>query len=246
MRKGSSMLVRAAGQGKRFAIMGDIHANLEASQAVLADARGQGCDRFAFLGDFVGYYADPKACVDIVRGLNAPCVRGNHDDYCAGENSFEGFNPRAARAIRWTRAQLSEEDRAWLRGLPLVKQVEEFTIVHATLDRSENWGYVFDKIAAAASLQRQTTPVCFFGHTHVPVAFVRDSTTRGGTFTKFEVEPGKSYFVNPGAVGQPRDNNLKAAYAVFDVGEGTIELRRCEYDIETARRKVEEAGLMGD
>src|SRR5689334_18255191 len=118
----------------RFAVIADIHANLEAFKAVLEDAKQCGCDRHAFLGDFVGYCADPKACVDIVRAMNAPCVKGNHDEYCASDFPLNEFNPKAARAVKWTRQQLTNEDCLWLRGLPFVLQVERFTIVHATLD----------------------------------------------------------------------------------------------------------------
>jgi diadenosine tetraphosphatase ApaH/serine/threonine PP2A family protein phosphatase len=115
--------------------------------------------------------------------------------------------------------------------------VGNFTIVHATLDAPQRWGYVFDKLAAAASFPYQNTQICFFGHTHVPVAFMRDTVVRGGTYSKFKIDPAKKYFVNVGAVGQPRDNNPKAAYVVYDADAGTIELRRLEYDIATTQKK---------
>jgi diadenosine tetraphosphatase ApaH/serine/threonine PP2A family protein phosphatase len=121
--------------------------------------------------------------------------------------------------------------------------VASFSIVHATLDGPQRWGYVFDKLAAAASFTYQNTSVCFFGHTHVPVAFVRDSVVRGGTYSKFKTEPGKKYFVNVGSVGQPRDGNPKASYVVYDLDEGSIEIRRLDYDIGTTQRKILEAGL---
>ena len=105
------------------------------------------------------------------------------------------------------------------------------------------WGYVFDKLAAAASFPYQNTQVCFFGHTHVPVAFMRDTAVRGGTYSKFKVDSAKKYFVNVGAVGQPRDNNPRAAYVIYDVDAGTIELRRLEYDIAATQRKILAAGL---
>jgi predicted phosphodiesterase len=227
----------------KFAIIADVHANLEAFQAVLADSREQRCTHYAFLGDFVGYCADPKACIDIVRGMNAPCIKGNHDEYCAADLPLIGFNLSAAKALQWTRKQLMEDDRRWLRSLGYVHTVENFTIVHATLQAPHLWGYVFDKLAAAASFAYQHTQVCFFGHTHVPVAFVRDGDVRGGTYTKFKVKPGKQYFVNVGAVGQPRDNNSKAAYVVYDKDEGTVELRRSAYDIAATQRKIRNAGL---
>jgi diadenosine tetraphosphatase ApaH/serine/threonine PP2A family protein phosphatase len=175
--------------------------------------------------------------------MGMPCVKGNHDEYCSTDEHTEGFNPAAAQAVQWTRKQLSEDGRQWLRDLKYVRMVTNFTIVHATLDGPQRWGYVFDKLAAAASFPYQNTPVCFFGHTHVPVAFIRDSMVRGGTYSKFKIEAGKKYFINVGAVGQPRDGNPKAAYVVYDLNEGTIELRRLDYDIATAQKKIREAGL---
>jgi len=227
----------------RYAILSDIHANLQALQAVLQDIRLQSCTHAACLGDIVGYNANPKECLDIIRRMNIPCVKGNHDEYCSTNETLEGFNPNAADAVKWTRAQLTEEDRQWLRDLPLVQEVAEFIIVHATLDVPKNWGYVFDKMAAAASFTHQRAAICFFGHTHIPVAFMRDTMVRGGTYTKFKVERAKQYFVNPGAVGQPRDNNPKAAYATYDLESQVIELRRVDYDIPGAQGAITGSGL---
>ncbi len=227
----------------RYAIIADIHANLEAFNTVMADAKAMNCTHYACLGDVVGYNANPKECLDIVRSMNIPCVKGNHDEYCSAETDLEGFNPHAQEAINWTRNQLTEDDRKWLRDLRYIRLVASFSIVHATLDGPQRWGYVFDKLAAAASFTYQNTSVCFFGHTHVPVAFVRDSMVRGGTYSKFKIEPGKKYFVNVGSVGQPRDGNPKASYVVYDLDEGSIEIRRLDYDIATTQRKILEAGL---
>lgn len=227
----------------RFAILADIHGNLDALQVVLDDCKKQQVTHYACLGDVVGYNANPKECLDIIRSMGMPCVKGNHDEYCSTEEHLEGFNPAAAEAVNWTRKQLTEDDRQWLRELKYTRMVTNFTIVHVTLDGPQRWGYVFDKLAAAASLTYQNTSVCFFGHTHVPVAFMKDSMVRGGTYSKFKTEPGKKYFVNVGAVGQPRDNNPKAAYVVYDTVDGTIELRRLDYDIAAAQKKILAAGL---
>jgi diadenosine tetraphosphatase ApaH/serine/threonine PP2A family protein phosphatase len=216
---------------------------MEALEVVLNDIKEQNCTHYACLGDVVGYGANPKECLDIIRDMGMPCVKGNHDEYCSTEEHTEGFNPHAAQAVTWTRRQLSEEDRQWLRDLKYLRMVTSFTIVHATLDGPQRWGYVFDKLAAAASFTYQNTSVCFFGHTHVPVAFMRDSMVRGGTYSKFKVEPGRKYFVNVGAVGQPRDGNPKAAYVVYDMVDNTIELRRLDYDIPKAQKKILDAGL---
>lgn len=227
----------------RYAVIADIHANLEALEVVLADSKEQKCTHYCCVGDVVGYNANPKECLDIIRTMGMPVVKGNHDEYCSSEEDLEGFNPHAAEAVNWTRKQLSKEDRQWLRDLKYVRLVASFSMVHATLDGPQRWGYVFDRLAAAASFTYQNTSVCFFGHTHVPVAFIRDSVVRGGTYSKFRTEPGKKYFVNVGAVGQPRDGNPKAGYVVYDINEGSIELRRLDYDIAKAQKKIVAAGL---
>jgi predicted phosphodiesterase len=227
----------------KFAIIADIHANLEAFQTVLADIKEQKCTHYACVGDVVGYGANPKECLKIVRDMGMPCVKGNHDEYCSMDEQLDGFNAHAAEAVNWTRKQLSEDERQWLKDLKYFRLVTSFSMVHATLDGPQRWGYVFDRLAAAASFTYQNTSVCFFGHTHVPVAFIRDTMVRGGTYSKFKVDPSKKYFVNVGSVGQPRDNNPKAAYVVYDVDEGVIELRRLEYDIAAAQKKILDAGL---
>ncbi|MBI5383880.1 MAG: metallophosphoesterase family protein [Verrucomicrobia bacterium] len=227
----------------KYAVIADIHANLEAFQVVLEDTKSQKCTHYCCVGDVVGYGPNPKECLDIVRGMNMPTVKGNHDEYCSSEEDLDGFNPHAAEAVVWTRKQLLPQDRQWLRDLKYVRMVASFSMVHATLDGPQRWGYVFDKLMAAASFTYQNTSVCFFGHTHVPVAFVRDSVVRGGSYSKFKVEPGRKYFVNVGSVGQPRDGNPKAAYVIYDLDEGSIEIRRLDYDIPTVQRKIMAAGL---
>ncbi len=227
----------------KYAIVADIHSNWEALEVVLADAKIQRCTHYACLGDVVGYNANPKECLDLIRQLGMPCVKGNHDEYCSTDAELDGFNPHAREAVNWTRHQLNTEDCKWLRELKYIRMIANFTIVHATLDGPQRWGYVFDKLAAAASFTYQNTSVCFFGHTHVPVAFIRDSVIRGGTYSKFKIEPGRKYFVNVGSVGQSRDGVAKATYATYDIDEGLIELRRLDYDIPKAQAKIRAAGL---
>ena len=227
----------------KLAIITDVHANLEALESVLLDAKRSGCERHVFLGDFVGYCADPKACVEIVRGLNAPCVKGNHDEYCVTNSLPEALNPRATAVVNWTRSQLSADDRQWLNSLPYVAGVEGLTIVHATLDSPALWTYAFDAFSASASLTCQETTVCFFGHTHVPVAFVKGASLKGSSFQKLKIEPGSKYFINPGSVGQPRDSDPRAAYVIYDWDGQTVELRRVEYDIASTQAKIRKVGL---
>jgi predicted phosphodiesterase len=227
----------------KYAILGDIHANLEALEAVLEDAAKEKCTHYACLGDVVGYAANPKECMDIIRQMGCPVVKGNHDEYAAMDDECVNFRPIAADAIRWTRKQLPDEDRNWLRDLKFVRFVESFTIVHATLDMPQKWGYVMDKLAAASSFSYQNTAVCFYGHTHQPCAFIRDGVVKGGQFEKIRIEPGKKYFINVGSVGQPRDGNPLAAYAIYDMLGNTITLRRLPYDIKKAQAKILAVGL---
>jgi len=146
----------------KYAIIADIHANLEAFQVVLEDIKQQKCTHVVCLGDVVGYGANPKECLDIVRGMNIPTVKGNHDEYIGLDEDPEGFNDAAAEAVSWSRAQLTDDDRKWLRDLKYQRLVANFTIVHATLDVPQRWGYVFEKLEAAASFTYQHTQLCFF------------------------------------------------------------------------------------
>ncbi len=228
----------------KYAILGDIHANLEALQAVLEDARNQQATHYVCLGDVVGYNADPVECLRLVRDeLKAPVVRGNHDHYCSHPDSLEGFHPLAADVVDWTRQQLSSTDIQFLKHLPYSRQVESFTVVHSTLDTPESWGYVFDKLEAEASFSYQTTPICFYGHTHVPIAFIKTGSVQMGKYSKIKVSVGRKLFINAGSVGQPRDGDPRAAYVLYDLINNEIELRRIPYDIEAAQRKVRAAGL---
>ena len=228
----------------KFAVLSDIHSNLEALKVVLDHTKAQQCTHYVCLGDIVGYGPNPKECLSIIRSLDCPVVMGNHDEYCAGEMDLTGFNPMASDAIKWTRQQLTEEERTWLRNLKYVRNVESFTIVHATLDLPEKWAYVFDRLAAQASFNYQHTPVCFNGHTHVPVAFVRGPTgIHGGLYTKIKIEVGRKSFINVGSIGQPRDRNPKSSYVVFDLDNNVIEIHRLDYDIAAVQKKIHAAGL---
>lgn len=228
----------------KYAIIADIHGNLEALQAVLLDAKEQGVTHYACLGDVVGYGANPKECLSIVREMKIPCVKGNHDEYCSSGKDPEGFNDAARAAILWTRAQMNDDELKWLRELQFRRIMANFTLVHATLDGPQRWGYIFDKLEAAASFPYQQTPICFFGHTHVPLAFVREgSVVRGGTYSKFKTEGGKKYLLNVGSIGQSRDGVPKATYVIYDLQAGQIELRRLDYDMATAMDKIRKAGL---
>jgi predicted phosphodiesterase len=229
----------------KYALLGDIHANLEALEEVLKDAKEHGVTKYACVGDVVGYNANPVECLGIVRNLGCIVVRGNHDHYCSHSENLNGFHPLAADVVDWTRRQLTQEQQDYLRKLKYVAPVETFTIVHSTLDTPEMWGYVFDKLEAEANFNYQTTAVCFYGHTHVPLAFEKSDTVRFGLYSKIKVTLGKKYFINVGSVGQPRDGDPRAAYVIYDMINNIVELRRVPYDIQRTQKKILDAGLPG-
>lgn len=229
---------------KRYAILGDIHSNLEALNAIVEDARSQSATDFLCVGDVIGYNSNPRECIDIIRGLGCLTVRGNHDHYCSYDERLDDFQPMAAMVIEWTRRQLRAEDVEWLHDLPYVRKAAGLTLVHSTLDMPEHWGYVFDALDAEASMLIQDTALCFHGHTHVPVCF----RMRGGVATRedpadFKLALGARYFVNVGSVGQPRDGVPFGSYALYDAKAREVVFRRIPYDIETAMDKNRKAGL---
>lgn len=258
----------------KYAVLSDIHGNLEALQAVLRLCSAVGVDKYILLGDVVGYNADPVRCIDIVRNLNpVAAVRGNHDDYAIRNNmENSGFNVNAKIAIQWTHEQLSDEDLEWLDSLPYKSVIGECnaTAVHATLDTPENWGYIFDAQHATAHLSYQIKPVSFCGHSHVPVAFDKipfaNSTRRAveeitewadkinededneamfqaADMVTVKLEKGHKYLFNIGSIGQPRNGDPRASFAIYDTDAQTVSRCRVPYDIATAQRKILEAGL---
>jgi predicted phosphodiesterase len=227
----------------KYAILGDIHANLEALETVLEDAKAQGVTHFVCIGDLIGYNANPSECLEKVRELDAPVVMGNHDYYGSREDKLVGFHPMAAEVINWTRNQLNDEQKEWLRNLPYSRRVETFTIVHSTLDNPHKWGYVLDRYDAESNFNYQTTSVCFYGHTHIPIAFEKGDEIRSGLYSKIKIKVGRKYFINVGSVGQPRDGDPRAAYVIFDMLNNSIELRRLEYDLSKVQEKILAAGL---
>lgn len=232
--------------GRVYAVLGDIHANIDALNAVLDDARAQGVTHFVCVGDVVGYNAAPAACIRAVRDeLGCPCVRGNHDHYVSDPGTnLADFHPSAAQVVEWTRSQLTADDVQWLHDLPLQKPVMGFMLVHATLDKPDHWGYVFENQQAEANFSYQYTPLCFHGHTHVPIIY---SNEPGGVVhyqpRDFTLELGQRLFINVGSVGQPRDGDPRASYVVYDMAARQIRFRRVAYDVQAAMARNRLAGL---
>lgn len=231
---------------KLFAILGDIHSNLDALNVVLDDCRAQGVTDFLCTGDVVGYNACPHECLQIVRDLGCPVVMGNHDHYVSSRQNLDDFNPNAAAVIEWTRKQLTVDEMFYLRSLPFSCTKMGISLVHATLDKPDAFGYVFDHLQAQAHFIHQMSKLCFHGHTHCPMIYEKqgDSVYRidAQDLTIPVLGPNK-YFINVGSVGQPRDGDPRASYVLYSPTKRTVRFRRLEYDINAAQQRVLAAGL---
>jgi len=234
----------------RYLVLNDIHANLEALDACLSDARGRRCDNTICLGDLVGYGADPNAVIERVRALKpVAIVRGNHDKVACGIEQADGFNAVARNAAKWTLSVLEPSSREWLAALPEGPAVVDDLIEVCHGSPFDEDAYIFDELDALRALKTSTRTLCLFGHTHFPVTFslTGESLETIGPAVSAEAElrlaNGTKYLVNPGSVGQPRDGDARAAYAIVDTGKRVVELFRLVYDVEKAQAKVIQAGL---
>ena len=230
----------------KYAIFGDIHGNLDALEACVGHMRQQSVDQFVCLGDVVGYGAQPAECVSLVRELTEICIAGNHEYAVCGKMGLEFFNAYAKEAIEWTQKQLGEEELQFLRGLPLVERIGEFTVVHSTLHAPEAFGYIETLYSAHMSLSFLDDQACFVGHSHIPITFILDQEQKTLTYTMDEeirLAPTHKALVNVGSVGQPRDENPKASFATYEPESGLIQIQRVDYDAESAAQKIREAGL---
>lgn len=239
----------------RIAVISDIHANLHALCAVSEDFRAQQCSEVVCLGDIVGYGAYPVECMEYIRSLECPVVKGNHDEEVLRVNQCR-MNSVARTALKWTRDQLNEEQAAWLGRLQYQRMVNSsFTIVHSSLDFPKAWNYVFNVNDAKTHFSRQFASLCFHGHTHDPKVFVCDADNivyedvmfqeamyRDGV-SEIALQDGFKYFINVGAVGQPRDRDVRACYVIYDTDARTVTFRRVPYDVEAACQAIRYVGL---
>lgn len=233
----------------RRLILSDIHGNAEALEAVLADAGGS-YSEVVCCGDLVGYGASPREVAGWARDNAAAIVRGNHDRVCAGLDDDTWFNDAARQAVAWTRAQLSPADLDWLRNLPAGPlEFDGYTLAHGSPDDEDD--YLVDEYDVAHLDALLSQPLCFVGHTHLQRGWSwtgpgldRLSPPEAGAREQvFHLEPGVRYLINPGSVGQPRDHDPRAAYALWDSAAATLALRRVEYDVASAQRRIRNAGL---
>ena len=236
----------------RLAILSDIHSNLEALQACLSHARAHGAQQYAFTGDIVGYGADPEICLDIVIELvqqGAMAVQGNHDAACVG-GLCETMEFTAREAVYWTRAQLSGEQKKFLKALPLTAQLEDLFFVHASADLPEQWTYITGSRLAERCMQNATGRVIFSGHVHHPTLYYRLRQGSQGPqvfYPKPNVEipllSNRQWLAIIGSTGQPRDGNPAACYALLDQEKNSLTYYRVAYDYHATARKILAAGL---
>lgn len=231
----------------RYAIIADIHANLTAFMAVLVDIERRGeAEEVWCLGDIVGYGPEPHQCIELLRQTNHICVAGNHDLAAIGEVDTYEFNPDAAAACQWTARQLTPQDIAYLQNLPLVAEKGDFTLVHGS-PRQPVWEYILSISAAKENFAYFKSKFCLVSHSHVPLIF-RYKKTGACSFLQFS--PNKELvlgeerlIINPGAVGQPRDGDPRASYAIYDSETRKVNLYRVPYDIAATQAKMVEQRL---
>ena len=231
----------------RHAILGDIHANLAALEAVLREVDAEGIEEIIQVGDVVGYGAAPKEVIEILREREIVVVKGNHDAACVGELDARLFNRDARAGVRFTESKLERDELQWLQRLPLVAETEHCSVAHGTLHRPERFEYVQSIADAEPSLDMMEHPVCFVGHTHVPVTIMRllEDPHRTSYTIERSVDLSESSVAlcNIGSVGQPRDEDPRAAYAIYDSDTKQLELFRIDYDTEREADRITRAGL---
>jgi predicted phosphodiesterase len=227
----------------RYAVLGDIHSNLEALSEAVKQAQRHKVDRFVSVGDIVGYGPDPEACMDTLEKISCEAVAGNHDQGVSGKTDFSHYTEGARAGILWTQEKIGKPYLEKLKALPLARDVEDFSVVHASLDHPAEWDYILDSQHALTSLRLQKKGLCFYGHTHLPVIFRADGTTQMFREGIVSLEKGQQYLINVGSVGQPRDGNPHPCLVIYDSTAHTVQMHRFEYNVVKTQRKILEEGL---
>jgi len=229
----------------RYCIFSDVHGNWEAFEAVTSAFSKERIDEHLFLGDAVGYGADPHACITGLRLLKpSVLIAGNHEWGVLELLDMEYFNEYAAAAVEWTRQLLGKEELDYLKSFRLFCETGKLTLVHGSLENPARFQYVLDASDADTTLRLSRTQLCFVGHTHVAgVYFFNEGEVAYTRGPKVHIEADKKYLINAGSVGQPRDGDPRASYVIYDDRSMTIEIKRVAYDIDAARKKILKAGL---
>ncbi len=229
----------------RYAVLSDIHGNLEAFRAVLDSISKEKIDAYLSIGDVIGYGADPIVCMRLLRSV-APqvLIAGNHEWAVLGLADIEYFNEAAKAAVLWTKEALRGEGLDYIKSFTLVHEDKGFSLVHGSLDHPEKFYYILDYDDACDTMRLMKTKICFVGHSHAAGIFY--SKAEEAVFTKgprIRIDRARKYIINAGSIGQPRDLDPRAAYVIYDEEEGTVEIKRVEYDVKSAQDKILKAGL---
>lgn len=230
----------------RWAILSDVHGNLQALEAVVAHLKTmQDLDGIVFLGDVLGYGADPNDSLELLREICALWVAGNHEHGVLGRTDIGTFNEEARAAILWCRDHLIPAHRAFLDRLPLMLDVEEFLCVHATPHHPGEWLYLFTWDDAREAFRAMPKDLCFVGHSHIPLVLCQKPSDEIQVMQVDALQflPGHRYLINPGSVGQPRDGNPHASFGIYDSQAQTYSLRRVPYDVQVAADRIMKMGL---
>jgi predicted phosphodiesterase len=220
----------------KIAIISDIHSNLEALEAALGVIKKRNIDEVICLGDVIGYGANPNECIDLIRKATPYVLLGNHDEAAIDLSRTEYFNPFARIAAEWTHQQLTEENKDFIAQLPFSIERNGVHFVHSSPYQPEEWHYILSPADAQLNFAYFMESICFVGHSHVPGIFCEDIWTR-------DVVAGKKFIVNVGSIGQPRDNDWRLSFGVFDTELWRYENIRVEYDVNSASKKIRTAGL---
>lgn len=226
----------------RYAIISDIHGNLDALEVVLKVAR-KVVDHIVCLGDVVGYGPQPAECLRQLQDHNCTLVAGNHDYAVADKIDISNFNVYARESTLWTRDNLDGEALEFLADLPLIFELDGFTAAHGTRHTPELFDYIQTSYDASLSMEEMQQPLCFIGHSHVPITFVWDEVIQYQLEDSIEVRPNNKTIVNVGSVGQPRDHDPRSCFAIYDTKTSVVELQRTSYDIDSVIHKINQAGL---
>ncbi len=229
----------------KIALLSDVHSNLEALTAVCDSIDRMGCDKVFFLGDSVGYGADPNKCLDIICALSDKVLAGNHDWAAIDKATANTFNKFARNAIVWTEKKLTRASKEMLTGMPLTHVFQDCFLVHATPTNPEDWDYITSPKQARHQFDAFTERLCFIGHSHTPAVYIQDSKGSISITNKNEIllRKGQRYIINNGSVGQPRDGNPKASYGIYNTIARSYNRIRVKYNIQGAQEKISAAGL---
>jgi diadenosine tetraphosphatase ApaH/serine/threonine PP2A family protein phosphatase len=229
----------------KLALISDVHGNLQALQSVLEDIGKVEFDRLLFLGDAVGYGANPNEVVRLINTECDACIMGNHDACALGQTQIENFNSYAKQALEFTKSTLDSESLQLISEYGIIGRIDDILFTHATPGRPTEWNYCISIVQAAREFERFDVQACFIGHSHFPMIFSRNGNENVGMLPPSDVnlKPDHKYLINVGSVGQPRDGDPRSCYVHFDTDTRELTYRRVSYDIESAQHAMKERGL---